>query len=99
MIFEEKNGGAYGTHGQAKHERHGKTVFSGRSQAVRLPLRYRIDSAEVFIRRDESTGDIILSRVPKNSWKEFCALVDRTELPDDFLSDRDTRPAEERDLS
>jgi len=76
-----------------------KLFFSGRSQAVRLPLRYRIDSAAVFIRRDDSTGDIILSRVPKNSWKEFCALVERTELPDDFLSDRDTRPAEERDLS
>lgn len=76
-----------------------KLFFSGRSQAVRLPLRYRIDGSEVFIRRDDSTGDIILSRVPQNAWKEFCALVDRTELPDDFLNDRDTRPAEERDFS
>jgi antitoxin VapB len=95
MVFEEG--------GNVWHTRSNRTrpncFFSGRSQAVRLPLRYRIDSAEVFIRRDDSTGDIILSRVPQNAWTEFCALVDRTELPDDFLSDRDTRPAEERDLS
>ncbi len=76
-----------------------KLFFSGRSQAVRLPLQYRIEGEEVYIRRDTSTGDIILSRVPKDAWKEFGALVDRTELPDDFLSDRDPRPAEERDLS
>ncbi|HRB16889.1 MAG: AbrB family transcriptional regulator [Nitrospirota bacterium] len=75
-----------------------KLFFSGRSQAVRLPLPYRIEGDEVYIRRDAATGDIILSRVPKDSWKEFCALVDRVDLPDDFLLDRDTRPAEERDL-
>lgn len=75
-----------------------KLFFSGRSQAVRLPLPYRIDGEQVYIRQDPATGDIILSRVPRDSWKEFRALVDRTELPDDFLSERDLRPADERDL-
>jgi len=44
-----------------------KIFTTGRSQAVRLPLEFRFDVAEVFIRRDGATGDVVLSRKPINS--------------------------------
>jgi antitoxin VapB len=39
-----------------------KLFINGRSQAVRLPVAYRFDTKEVFIRQDPKTGDVILSR-------------------------------------
>jgi antitoxin VapB len=38
----------------------------GRSQAVRLPAAFRFDGDEVFIRRDPTTGDVILSAKPRS---------------------------------
>jgi antitoxin VapB len=35
-----------------------KLFTNGRSQAVRLPAAYRFDTNEVFIRKDEVTGDL-----------------------------------------
>jgi len=50
-----------------------KVFKTGRSQAVRLPKEFRFDVSEVFIRRDEMTGEVVLS--PKDSgefiWKEI----------------------------
>ena len=39
-----------------------KLFKNGKSQAVRLPMSYRFEGSEVCIRRDEQTGDVILSR-------------------------------------
>lgn len=47
-----------------------KLFRNGRSQAVRLPAEYRFEGSEVYIRRDPSTGDVVLSRRP-DSWKDF----------------------------
>jgi antitoxin VapB len=38
-----------------------KVFKTGRSQAVRLPKEFRFDVSEVFIRKDERTGEVILS--------------------------------------
>jgi antitoxin VapB len=62
-----------------------KLFTNGRSQAVRLPAAYRFDGKEVFIRQDEETGDVILSRKPA-SWDDFFAALDGAEVPADFLS-------------
>lgn len=69
-----------------------KIFTNGRSQAVRLPAAYRFDSSEVFIRRDEVTGDVILSSKPDN-WDGFLAALRDGDVPADFLS------REERNLS
>lgn len=53
-----------------------KVFTTGRSQAVRLPLEFRFDVAEVFIRHDPATGDVVLSRKP-NDWR---ALLDAVAL-------------------
>ncbi|MBL1256826.1 MULTISPECIES: antitoxin [Methylocystis] len=74
-----------------------KLFMNGRSQAVRLPAKYRFEGEEVFIRRDEVTGDVILSRRP-TSWEDFFELASETEVPSDFLTDRDASPPPTRDF-
>jgi antitoxin VapB len=65
-----------------------KIFMTGRSQAVRLPLQYRFECDEVFVRRDPMSGDVILSARP-DSWEGLFALYDTTEIPADFMSAAD----------
>ena len=74
-----------------------KLFQNGRSQAVRLPAEFRFEGTEVFIRQDPATGDVILSRRPE-SWESFFKLVAAAGIPDDFMSDRDDRPPQKREL-
>jgi len=69
-----------------------KVFMSGRSQAVRLPLEFRFDESEVFIRRDLETGDLILSQKPV-SWDGFFKLLKNTPVPADFLSKKEREQA------
>lgn len=62
-----------------------KLFINGKSQAVRLPVAYRFDTKEVFIRRDQETGDVILSRKPAD-WDDFLCAIQGAEVPADFLS-------------
>jgi len=75
-----------------------KLFATGRSQAVRLPFEFRFEGAEVFIRRDTLTGDVILSRKPSGSWQDFFDLADRSGSPADFLDDRQDHPPQDRTL-
>lgn len=52
---------------------------SGNSQAVRLPLEFRIDEEQVFIRREGKS--IIITPIP-NTWEGFMEGCDK--LSDDF---------------
>ena len=63
-----------------------KLFTNGRSQAVRLPAAFRFDTKEVFIRRDEKTGDVILSRKP-TTWDGFFAALKGADVPHDFLNE------------
>ena len=74
-----------------------KLFRNGRSQAVRLPADFRFSGTEVYVRRDSATGDVILSRRP-DSWQDFFDLVDKLDIPDDFMSDRDDSPPQKRKL-
>lgn len=67
-----------------------KLFTNGRSQAVRLPMAYRFDGQEVFIRQDPITGDVILSSKPPN-WDEFLAMVTDHAVPADFLDAAERR--------
>ena len=72
-----------------------KLFRNGKSQAVRLPLSYRFEGSEVCIRRDEATGDVILSRKPE-SLAQFFAFAERlkADVLEDFLNsdERETAP-------
>ena len=74
-----------------------KLFRNGRSQAVRLPIEYRFEGSEVYVRRDESTGDIILSKRPE-SWLDFFELMKQVDVPEDFLVEREDAPPQKREL-
>ena len=61
-----------------------KIFMNGRSQAVRLPLAYRFDTDEVYISRDETTGNIILSAKPKkiNDWNSVFQAISELQVDD-----------------
>jgi antitoxin VapB len=74
-----------------------KISTTGVSQTVELPTEFRFDAQEVYIRRDEKTGEVILS--PRPTWKSIFAMLDETEIPEDFLSakERDQGLPQERE--
>jgi len=74
-----------------------KLFRNGRSQAVRLPAEFRFCGSEVYVRRDPSTGDVILSRRPE-SWQDFFDLVDNLDIPRDFLTNRSDVVPQKRKL-
>ena len=65
-----------------------KLFKNGRSQAVRLPAEFRFEGSEVYIRKDPTTGNVILSQRPLD-WESFFALAADVEVPEDFLDERD----------
>ena len=77
-----------------------KLFKNGSSQAVRLPAEFRFEGHEVYVRRDEVTGDVILSNLPgAKVWREFFDTMHSINVPDDFLTDRPMNtPPQERDL-
>lgn len=82
-----------------------KLFSNGRSQAVRLPAEFRFEGKEVCIRRDQATGDVILSRVArkKRTFKELLELAGRLRAgaPEEFegfMEDRKDEPPQDRDI-
>lgn len=74
-----------------------KLFMNGRSQAVRLPVNYRFDCDEVYIRKDPETGDVIISKKP-GFWDDFFTLMETIDVPEDFMTERDNEIPQERDL-
>ena len=64
-----------------------KVFATGRSQAVRLPLEFRFDVPEVFIRHDPATGDVVLSRKPTD-WQGLLNAVAQNENEDLLIERR-----------
>jgi antitoxin VapB len=73
-----------------------RVFMTGRSQAVRIPAEFRFNTKEVYVRRDQQTGDLILSQSPA-SWLEIFAALDKAEFPADFMADRQQGVAETRE--
>lgn len=62
---------------------------NGGSQAVRLPAEFRFDGDEVFVRRDDRTGDVILSKKAGwSTWKEYFEARDIGAVPEEFMAER-----------
>jgi antitoxin VapB len=77
--------------------RSAKLFLNGRSQAVRLPADLRFEGSEVFIRQDQTTGDVILSRRPE-SWDGFFELRRQASVPEDFMASRQDEVPQKRKL-
>jgi antitoxin VapB len=73
---------------------------NGRSQAVRIPAEYRFKTDEVYVRRDQQTGDLILSEKPNRpsieSIREIFRKLDEAGAAE-FELERDLSPPVERD--
>ncbi len=66
-----------------------KLFKNGASQAVRLPMEFRFEGEEVFVTRDDATGDVILSTRPgAKAWGEFFELLRAVDVPDGFMAER-----------
>jgi antitoxin VapB len=74
-----------------------KLFLNGRSQAVRLPVEFRFEGSEVFIRQDRATGDIILSRHPE-SWDSFFKRRREANVAAEFMADRQDKAPQKRHL-
>jgi antitoxin VapB len=73
-----------------------KVFMTGRSQAVRLPADFRFSTDEVYVRRDEATGDVILS--PRPTLEQIFAAIDALGVAKDWKFERDLAPQPERNL-
>jgi antitoxin VapB len=66
-----------------------KLFMNGASQAVRLPADFRFEGNEVYVTRDDQTGDVIVSSRPgAQIWHDFFELVHSVDVPDDFMNTR-----------
>ncbi len=66
-----------------------KLFKNGASQAVRLPAEFRFEGEEVFVTRDNATGDVVLSTRPgAKAWDEFFELLHAMDVPADFMAER-----------
>ena len=78
-----------------------KLFKNGRSQAVRLPKEFRFEGDEVDIRRNPSTGEVVLSSktdLKKKPWEELFAAWDALGTPEGGTLERDQNPPIERDF-
>lgn len=79
-----------------------KLFMNGRSQAVRLPSEFRFEGTEVNIRRDPTTGEVVLSEKPQRtgSFERFFAMQDKIDPKEleDFMLDRDQGTQERDDI-
>lgn len=66
-----------------------KLFKNGASQAVRLPMEFRFEGNEVYVTRDDATGDVVLSNQPgAKTWNAFFELLHEVDVPADFMAER-----------
>jgi antitoxin VapB len=66
-----------------------KLFKNGASQAVRLPAEFRFEGEEIYVSRDDTTGDVVLSNRPgAKTWNEFFELLHAADAPADFMTER-----------
>ena len=60
-----------------------KVFQNGRSQAIRIPKEFRVDTTEVYI---EKVGETLVIRPkPQNKWDTFFNMLDEVDTSDFFL--------------
>jgi len=69
-----------------------KVFTNGHSQAIRLPKAFRVDVDEMWIARNEVTGEITLKPKDTETLRQrrldaLMAAIAENPLPDNFLSD------------
>ena len=66
-----------------------KVFNTGNSQAVRLPKAFRVNVAEMWIAKNEVTGEITLKPKPdRGDWEAFIAQLSAMPATEEFLQPR-----------
>jgi len=66
-----------------------KLFKNGASQAVRLPAEFRFEGDQVYVTRDDATGDVVLSNRPgAKTWSDFFDLLRSVDATTDFMAER-----------
>jgi len=75
-----------------------KLFKNGASQAVRLPAEFRFEGDEVYISRDETTQNVILSTRPwSQQWEDFFEFMKTVDIPEGWMEDRPMNRIPEKD--
>lgn len=70
-----------------------KVFTTGNSQAIRLPKAFRVDTREMWITKNEGTGEIILKPKPApDELEAFLAELKTMPVSDEFIPARDDAP-------
>lgn len=71
-----------------------KVFLNGRSQAIRIPKDFRVDTNEVYI---EKVGDTLVIRPKKNNhWDRLFEALDEIDTSD-FMNERVQPPLDKRE--
>lgn len=74
-----------------------RVFMNGRSQAVRIPAKFRFKTSEVYIRHNEATGEITLSeKPPRMTLEEIYAAFDAANAIEEWVLERDLTPPPDR---
>lgn len=67
-----------------------EVINEGPSQVIRIPAEFRLDAETVAIRRNEETGELVVSAKPikRGDWKAFFEFVDTLDVPQDYMAER-----------
>ena len=68
-----------------------KIFRNGKSQAVRLPKKFRFEGDEVYIKK---IGDTVVLIPPHNPWESFLKSLDK--FSEDFLPEREQPKLDKR---
>ena len=72
-----------------------KVFQNGRSQAIRIPKEFRVDTKEVYI---EKIGETLVIRPKKsNKWDDFFVMLNEADTSD-FMMERIQPPLDDREL-
>jgi antitoxin VapB len=72
-----------------------KVFQNGRSQAIRIPKEFRVDTSEVYI---EKVGDTLIIKPKKeHKWDDFFDMLEEVDTSD-FLVDRKDLPQDGKEI-
>lgn len=72
-----------------------KVFQNGRSQAIRIPKEFRVDTDEVYI---EKVGEVlIIKQIKEDKWEKFFENLQSTDTTG-FLEDREQLSLQEREI-
>ena len=77
------------------HDYESKSFSNGRSQAIRIPKEFRVDTDEVYI---EKIGDsLVIKPKSEDKWDKFFDNLEDVDTQD-FLENREQPPIQEREI-